>query len=179
MINQKSSLAGTLKYMVREGQLCKKNVQKAKENGDIERLLGRLTDGVRVSIQDWMDGVGHVSKGELDPLLCGLTELGSHLVSLPMAGMLPQLTPAREAIALNLGEAIGSVDGTDCANQAMADMFEYLGGKFVELSQYALTVPSDAPPSGRLARWEWFCRAAHSAQEEADRLWRRIIDPVQ
>ncbi|MAY80379.1 MAG: hypothetical protein CL930_06285 [Deltaproteobacteria bacterium] len=154
-------------------------MKEARANGDMERLLGRLTDGVRASVQDWMDGVGHVSKGDLDHLLCGLAELGSHLVSLPMAGMLPQLTPARESIALNLGEAIGSVSGTQCANQAMADMFEYLGGEFVEVSQYALTVPSEAPPTERLARWEWFCRAAHSAQEEADRLWRRIIDPVQ
>ena len=58
-------------------------------------------------------------------------------------------------------------------------MFEYLGGEFVEVSPYALTVPSEPPPEGRIERWEWFCRAAHCAQEEAEGLWRRIIDPVQ
>jgi hypothetical protein len=162
-----------------QAPVCMEVLAEAKANGDVDRLLGRLTDGVRISIQDWMAGMELVSKGELDDLLCGLAELGSHLVSLPMAGMLPQLTPAREAVALSLGEAIGSVSGIQCANQAMAEMFEYLGGEFVEMSQYALSVPSDPPPAGRLERWEWLCRAAHCAQEEADRLWRRIIDPVQ
>jgi len=112
-------------------------------------------------------------------LICSVAEVGSHLVSLPMAGMLPTLTPERESIASYLGQAIGASGEDVCAMKTLISTFQFLGGEFVDQSPYAVKVLGDAPPKSRLERWSWLCRSAFSAKEEADALWRKLVDPVQ
>ena len=152
----------------------------AVQNGSVENLLARIRPGVRESVTDWLAGMDRV---EADPSMGGLVrdvaEVGSYLLSLPMAGMLPTPSTSASAIGKHLGKAIGDTSSPQCAMRSLIETFEFLGGTFVEHSPYALTVPSDPPPEGRKERWEWMCQSAAMAREESERLWARMVDPVQ
>jgi hypothetical protein len=36
-----------------------------------------------------------------------------------------------------------------------------------------------AAQQGRLARWQWLCRATRQAADAADSLWKQVVDPPQ
>jgi hypothetical protein len=155
-------------------------LQAAEQDGSIEKLLGRVQPGIRVAIADWLVGMRRLEQAAaMDELVCGIAEVGSHLVSLPMAGMLPRLDAGSTSIALKLGPAIGAVSEEYCAIRVLMDMFKFLGGRFIEHSPFAVTVPGDPAPQGRLERWVWLCQAAVVAKDESERIWRRLVDPVQ
>jgi len=152
----------------------------ARESGHIDRLLGRLQPGLDVAVEDWLHGVAVLDDTEaMGHLVSSIAEVGSHLLCLPMAGMLPRLSPEREAVARGLGPAIGAVAPVGCAMESLMTTYKFLGGQFVDHSPYALNVPGDPPPEGRMERWIWLCRSAYTAKEEAESLWRRLVDPVQ
>jgi len=152
----------------------------SKSSGALEATLDRLQPGLRDAVVDWLSGVEQLDEHEdMIGLICSIAEVGSHFVSLPMAGMLPSLTPERESIASHVGQAIGASGGEFCAMRTLTATFQFLGGTFVEQSPYAIEVPGGSPPESRVQRWEWLCRSAFSAKEEADALWRKLIDPVQ
>ena len=152
----------------------------AVENGAVERLLGRIRPGVRESVTDWVAGMDRLDADSLmEGLVRDVAEVGSYLLSLPMAGMLPTPPNSAAAIAKHLGKAIGETAAPHCAMRSLIETFEFLGGTFVDHSPYALKVPGDPPPNGRIERWTWLCQSAALAREESERLWSRMVDPVQ
>ena len=127
-----------------------------------------------------MRGVGEVGeRGCFDELICDIAELGSYLMALPMAGMLPVPTAGASAIAAHLGKAIGETSEPHCAMKTLVDTFTFLGGHFVEHTAFAVEVPGDPPPLDRKGRWKWLCQSAMLARDESQRLWERLVDPIQ
>jgi hypothetical protein len=116
---------------------------------------------------------------EFTPLLCSLAEVGSHLITLPRSGMLPPLDAATDAVAVGLGSGLGATRGETNANQALVDMFQFLGGRFVPEAAFPMDVPGEPPPQGRLERWAWLCRSVETAATTAETLWRQVVDPPQ
>lgn len=155
-------------------------IEAAEQDGSLEKLLARVQPGIRAALADWFVGMRSLEQSAaMDELVCGIAEVGSHLVSLPMAGMLPRLDAGSTSVALNLGPAIGAVSGQTCAIRVLMDMFTFLGGRFVDHTPFAVTVPGDPPPQGRLERWVWLCKAAVTAKDESEQIWRRLMDPIQ
>jgi len=156
-------------------------LNEARECGHLEQLLDRLRLGVRDNVDDWLSGVNALSGGghEMDPLICGLSEVGSHLLVLPHSGLLPPLDAAMDAVAVGLGPALGATRGQTDANASLVEMFRFLGGSFVDNARFAIDVAGEPPPDGRVARWGWLCESVQVAADTADRLWRKVIDPPQ
>jgi hypothetical protein len=153
---------------------------KAKAEGQLDAMTDRLALGVRDSVEDWLEGMSAIIESEQYlPLVCGLVEVGSHFITLPHSGMLPPLDAATDAVAVGIGAGLGATRGEPNANQALVDMFQFLGGKFVPEAKYAMDIPGDLPPEGRLERWAWICRSVRTAEATADALWRQIVDPPQ
>lgn len=160
--------------------LSQDEYEAALQNGVVEKLLGRIRPGIRESVTDWVAGMDQLDPDpSMEGLVRDVAEVGSYLLSLPMAGMLPTPSTSAAAVANHLGKAIGETSSPHCAMRSLIETFEFLGGKFVEHSPYALNVPGDPPPKGRKERWEWLCQSAALAREESDRLWGRLVDPVQ
>jgi len=155
------------------------DLQQAWDDGRMQAFIDRLSLGVRDGVEDWVEGMKLVPCHEKHELMCGLAEVGSHLVSLPNGAMLPPLDAAKDAISVGLGAALGATSGQTCANRALVEMFQFLGGRFVENVRYAVPVPGIEPPTGRLERWQWLCRGVREAQATADQLWRQVVDPLQ
>ena len=152
----------------------------AVESGHIAELLARVQPGVRDSVADWLNGLDQLNNADsLRGLVCAIAEVGSYLVSLPMAGMLPVLPPSSAAVANHLGEAVGHMAGPHCAMRSLVDTFQFLGGDFVDHSPFAVEIAGSDPPVGRLERWQWLCQSASLAREESNRLWERMVDPIQ
>ncbi len=151
----------------------------AQEDGRMLALLDRLALGVRDSVEDWINGVVDLDTDDYEALLCGLAEVGSHLVTLPRSGTLPPLDAAMDAVAVGLGAGLGATRGQSDANRSLVDMFSFLGGRFVDEASFPLDVPGDEPPKDRLARWAWLCRSVQTAETTAENLWRQVVDPPQ
>ncbi len=159
-----------------------KNLAQARTDGHLDLLLSRVRLGVRDNVDDWLRGVGALSSNEagtLVELLCGLGEVGSHLLVLPHSGLLPPLDAAMDAVAVGLGAALGATSGESNANASLVEMFRFLGGTFVDDARFALDVDAGAVPEGRLTRWKWLCESVEVAASTADRLWRQVVDPPQ
>jgi hypothetical protein len=155
-------------------------LKEAVSNGHVSRLLDRLQPGIHDQVQDWLVGVERV---EAHPGFSGLVRdiavVGSHLVSLPMAGMLPTLPHHQEVLAEYLGRAIGAVQGEHCAMAALVETYQFLGGVFIEHSPFAVAIPGSDPPEGRVERWQWLCQAAHVTMDETEAIWKRLVVSVQ
>ena len=160
--------------------LTPSGLRAARESGQLAGVLERLQPGLQEAVLDWLNGVEELDDDNgMAQLVCSIAEVGSHLVSLPMAGMLPKLSPASEMVANHLGPAIGAAVGPGCAMAALIQTFEFLGGGFVEQAPFAVTIAGNPPPAGRAARWTWLCQSAYQAKEGADELWRKLVDPLQ
>ncbi len=160
--------------------LSEEAFQQASESGHLTSLLERINPGIRHSVEDWLRGVGELDHGgSLDGLIRDIAEIGSYLLSLPMAGMLPVPTSASASLSKHLGKAIGETSEPHCAMRALVETYVFLGGKFVEHTAYAVLVHGDPPPPSRKERWEWLCQSAMLARDESERLWERLVDPVQ
>ena len=152
----------------------------AREAGHLDALLSRLSDGIGEAVVDWLNGIdGLADQADFSRLTCAVAEVGSHLVSVPLTGMLPTLSGPKDGIALNLGRALGAMDGQTCAMKTLIETFRFLGGKFVEHAAFAVDLPGEPPPEGRMERWAWLCRSSYAAKDEAEGLWQRLIDPIQ
>jgi hypothetical protein len=160
--------------------LSAEGLREAVNNGHVGRLLRRLQPGIDDEVQDWLEGVERVDALDgFAELVRDIAEVGSHLVALPMAGMLPTLPNHQVVVAEYLGRAIGSVQGQQCAMAALIETYEFLGGVFIEHSPFAVAVPGSPPPSGRMERWQWLCQTAHLAIDETEALWDRLVVSVQ
>ena len=152
----------------------------ARTSGHLDQLLSRLKDGLQEAVEDWVNSLGGIpADSDLSTLLCAVAEVGSHVVSAPVTGMLRTLSSEQDGIATNIGRALGATRGGHCAMEALIETYRFLGGRFVEHAAYAVDIPGDPPPEGRSERWLWLCKSAFCAKDEADKLWRRLIDPVQ
>ena len=151
----------------------------ARESGHIAKLLDRVNDDLRASVSDWFDGLAALEDGCPPNLLCGIAEVGSHLLSLPLSSVMPTLGAERAGLAAHLGRALGAASGEHCAMASLVEMYTFLGGRFVDHSAFAVDLPSDPPPSDRIDRWQWLCQSAFCAKEQSESLWQQLIDPVQ
>lgn len=141
-------------------------------------LLDGLSVGTQAAVEEWVADLAELPGGEAayGPLAAGLAEAASHLLALPMPGMLPPLSPALDALAVGLGAALGAADPPHDASQPMLDTFRFLGGRFTSSDRYAIVLDEGDAPEDRLARWAWFCDGAWRAAQDADALWRRVTD---
>lgn len=141
-------------------------------------LLDRLRIGARDEVEDWVEGM-RAQGADYEHLLFVLAELFSHVTSFPPQGMLAPLPPSMDAVAVGLGSALGAAGGVQDAMADLADVFRFLGGRFVPTARYAIPVPGDPAPTDRLERWAWLARSARRSADGAEALWRRVVDPVQ
>ena len=68
--------------------------------------------------------------------------------------MLPTLSGPKDGLAIHLGHALGAMEGESCAMKTLIGTFRFLGGKFVEHAAFAVDLPGEPPPEGRIERWE-------------------------
>ncbi len=146
-----------------------------------ERLSG-LLDRIRVSardeVEDWVLGMRSLG-ADYALLLSVLAELFSHVTSLPPQGMLAPLPPSMDAVAVGLGAALGATGGERDDMADLVDVFRFLGGRFTPSAQHPIQLSDEEPPADRLERWAWLSRSARRSADDAEALWRRVVDPVQ
>jgi len=149
-----------------------------REAGRLAPLLDGLSVGSRAAVDEWMADLQSLDGGgaQYGVLAAGLAEAASHLLALPVPGMLPPLSPGLDALAVGLGAAVGATREPHDASRAMVDTFRFLGGRFTDTARYPLVVDEAEAPEDRLERWAWFCDGAWRAARAADDLWRRVTD---
>lgn len=154
------------------------DLQMLREAGRVAPLLDGLSVASRAAVEEWMMDLGSLEGGgdAYGPLAAGLSEAASHLLSLPVPGMLPPLSPGLDALAVGLGAAVGATRPPHDASHAMIDTFRFLGGRFTPDANYPIVVDEKPAPEERLERWRWFCTGAWNAARSADELWRRVTD---
>lgn len=151
-------------------------------DGRMDPLFARFPGGGGRAAQDWLeDALALGDDPDVRALTSALAELGGHLASLPREAMLPPLDAAQDAVAVALGRALAAQpeDGEVNANHTLVETFRFLGGRFCESARNPVRLEGPPPPEGHLARWDWFCAATRRAADEADALWRRVVDPPQ
>jgi len=153
----------------------------ARGNGAVQQILDRFNPRARDEIETWLERMFAVmdTTEEFDPLVLGLAEVVSHLAGLPAQGILMPLDAQVDAIAVGLASALGATSPPIDANKGLVDLFQYLGGRFTTSARYPVVLPGEPVPEGRLARWQWLCRATRQAADAADSLWKRVVDPPQ
>lgn len=153
-------------------------IQGTLNDGALQEMLDRLRLNVRDPIEAWTRQLAAASPA-YDDLLGNLTAVLSHLTALPPHGILAPLPPSMDAVAVGVGPAIGATSGCTDAMESLCNIFRFLGGRFTSHAKYAIEIPGSAPPTDRLDRWAWLCQSAKGAAEQADGLWRRVVDPDQ
>ncbi len=154
----------------------------ARASGRLDRMIDHLAPLPRLAAREWIEEISLLSAEDGDrsaPLVLGVAELLSHLVTLPAHCMLPPLDQPMDAVAANLGRALGANRGTDDASRCLGEVYKVLGGRFIPDARYPVMLEGPPPPADRLERWSWFCDCAREAAQRADTLWRRVMDPVQ
>lgn len=141
-------------------------------------LLDRIRLSARDEVEEWVSGMRELGT-EHEHLLFVLAELFSHVTSLPLQGMLAPLPPSMDAVAVGLGAALGATGGARDAMAELADVFRFLGGRFTDSAEHPIQLSDEPPPADRLERWAWFARSARRSADDAEALWRRVVDPVQ
>ncbi|MDP2313924.1 MAG: hypothetical protein Q8P41_13540 [Pseudomonadota bacterium] len=140
--------------------------------------LSRLAPALRVEVEAFVRAAEEIATADGDRAwVDGLSELGAHLSLLPPQSMLPPLSPAADAVAFGLGRALGATQGNAQAQAGLLETYRFLGGKFTDSAPWPVELPSDPPPADGLGRWSWFCSHVSVAAEQADRLWRNLVDP--
>lgn len=153
------------------------------ETGRLRWVLDRLNPAVRDRVEDWVDTAMALAKedgGRDLPLLLGLFELGTHLAQLPQHSILPPLGAAEDSIAVGLKAAL-TAEGDGDANRALAQVYRFLGGRFVEEAEHPLVVSLTPEPDATdvPAVWQWFSQEMRVGRKRADALWEEIFDPAQ
>ncbi len=154
--------------------------EEAEVSGLVQRHLERFGLLTQDRLETWLRELAEEDpQGHYLPLVVGLAEVSSQLLSLPTGGMGVPLPPSLDAVAVGLGPALGATAGPPDASQGLVDMFRFLGGRFVAESRFPVRLEGSPPPDGRLERWAWFSRETRHAADTADTLWRRVMDPDQ
>jgi len=147
--------------------------------GQLEALLGRFPVRLRYQVEHWLEDLAElaVQDGGRDlDLVAHLAELISHLAVLPPASMLPPPDAASDAVAVGVTRALGATRGEHDVSKALAEVYRFLGGQYIEASPYAIQLPDEEAPAHRLGRWRWFLGHVTHAAQHAEELWRRVID---
>lgn len=148
------------------------------ESVSLQATLGRMPPLLRREADAFIHGAEEIAAADGDRAwIDGLTEIVSHLALIPPQGMLPPLAPSADAVAFGLGRALGATQGNCQAQAGLLETYRFLGGKFTDTAAWPIELPSDPPPTERLARWAWFCSHVSAAAEKVDRLWRDLVDP--
>ena len=157
------------------------------EDGRLDAILGRLHPSRRPAARAWAANAlaarhdtGEADTGEynaVSTLAAGLVELLGAVAALPPGVPLPALDAAADAVARGLPAALGAIGEATPAHDGLLQTFRLFGGRFVSEARGAVELEGPPPPADPLARWAWFCAQAKAAATEADRLWRRVIDP--
>ena len=92
--------------------------------------------------------------------------------------MLPPPSGAEDLVATGLVRALGATRGQPDANQSLLQVFQFLGGTFVDSAPHPVDVGSPPAPEDRLGRWKWFVAGVSRASELTDDLWRSLMDPA-
>ncbi|MCB9663552.1 MAG: hypothetical protein H6732_05550 [Alphaproteobacteria bacterium] len=153
------------------------------ERGQLRWVLDRLNPAIRDRVEDWVDTAMALSKEDAGrdlPLLVSLFELGTHLAQLPQHSILPPLGAAEDSIAVALKAALNA-EGDSDATRALAQVYRFLGGRFVDEAEHPLVVSlTPAPESTDVpALWQWFSQETRVGRKRADALWEEIFDPAQ
>ena len=77
---------------------------------------------------------------------------------------------------IGLVRALGATGKGDDANRTLAEIFRFLGGRFVASDPHPIALPVAAPPADREGRWAWFAAGTAEAAACVDGLWRQIMD---
>lgn len=151
------------------------------ESGALRWIFDGLSDAVRDRAEDWLESAIALARedGGRDLVLArSLTELASHLVQLPRDCILPPLQAGEDSVAVGLKSAL-TAEGSSDPGRELLQMFTFLGGRFADADDHAMTV-CDAPmPSDDLGRLVWFCAMVRQGRKDADALWPQIFDPLQ
>lgn len=151
--------------------------------GDLRWISDRLSTSVRDRAQDWIDtalALADEDHGRDLELLRAVVELASHLTQLPVASILPPLGAAEDSVAVGLQNALRA-EGDGDANGQLAQVFRFLGGRFVHHDPHAVTVssaPSPTDEDDHVALWQWFCAEVRRGRKRADALWEEVFDPA-
>jgi hypothetical protein len=110
-------------------------------------------------------------------LLYHIAELASQLVQLPPRSILPPLGAAEDSVATGLRSAL-TAQGDGDANRQLTQMFQFLGGRYVEDAVHAYEVCDAPAPADHIGRWQWFAGQVRQGRKRADALWTDIFDPA-
>jgi uncharacterized protein YceK len=156
-------------------------LQAAAQDGALDAVLHRLTPTARAPAKAWVQrALAAASPDPADPLVVlavALIELLGPLAALPSGVPLPALGAGADAVARGLSAALGATGEAAPAHEGLLSTFRLFGGRFVEDARGAVDLEGQPPPVDPVARWAWFAAQAKAAATEADRLWRRVIDP--
>jgi hypothetical protein len=81
-------------------------------------------------------------------------------------------------VAVGLSRVLGANPTGSNAQESLAEIFRFLGGRFTDHSPFPIKLRDDSPPEGRVDRWKWFLENVCEAAEHAESLWKKVTDPV-
>ena len=146
------------------------------QQAQLSPVLDGLSPVVRDRVEDWLDIANRLAAedGQRDEaLIYGLLEVLSNYVLLPAQSILPPLDHAADAVATSVSKALTS-NGDGDASFQLSQMFRFMGGKYVDEAQHAVTVDSVPPPADPEQKWAWFCGRALEGRERAEQIWSEI-----
>lgn len=151
--------------------------------GEYQWITDGLSPALRDAAEEWADTALKLARedgGRDLEFLYRVAELASHLVQLPAHSILPPLGAGEDSVAVGIREALNAEDEGD-ASRELAQMFEFLGGRYVAESEHAYDVVADPAPTtdDMVATWEWFCAQVRQGRKDADALWPQLMDPLQ
>lgn len=156
------------------------DLRAARADGRLDALCARVGGPARAALVNWATAL--VRRADTDPqaavLVCAVVDVVAPVLGLPSPVVLPTLPPAADRVALHLAAALGTTGPRVDASAALRDTFQFLGGRFVAESRFAVQLSDAPPPEDRLGRWRWLCEQTRHAADKADDLWRRVTDPV-
>ena len=137
-------------------------------DGTLGPWLERLGLTARHHVETWLSDIEALAAddgGRDLALLPALMEIFAHVALLPAHGMLPPPDATADAIATGLHRVLGATGSERDANRALAQIFRFLGGRFVDEARYPIELPEFPAPEDRPGRWRWFTRAVIDAAE--------------
>lgn len=149
------------------------------ERGDLRWILDRLSPAIRDRVEGWVDTALTLAReddGRDLALLHALIDVAGHLAQLPVHSILPPLGAAEDAVAVALRAGL-TAEGDGDANLQLAQVYRFLGGRFVREAADAMVVSTTPAPEGGqpIALWQWFSAEARIGRKQADALWERIF----
>lgn len=147
--------------------------------GELRWVLDRVSPTVRDRVDGWIATFLTLARddgGRDLALLAGLAEVASHLAQLPVHSILPPLGAAEDSVATALKAGL-TAEGDGDANAQLAQVYRFLGGRFVPSATDPLVVSTTPPPASEdpVALWQWFSQEARVGRKRADALWEQLF----